>query len=48
MYFSNRIKTINKMTTGNQNLYLFIFQTLNLAGNYAQSGNKSQWVVVIQ
>ena len=48
MYFYNRKNTINKMTTGNQNLYLFNIQTLNLAGNYAQSGNKSQWVVVIQ
>ena len=36
------------MKAGNQNLYLFIFQTLNLAENYAQSGNKRQWVVVIQ
>jgi len=48
MYFSKSINTINKMTTGNQNLYLFIFQTHNLTGNFAQSGNKSQWVVVIQ
>jgi len=36
------------MTTGNQNLYLFIFQTHNLAGNSAQSGNKRHRVVVIQ
>ncbi len=36
------------MTTGNQNLYLFKAQRFNLAGNSAQRGNKSQWVVVIQ
>ena len=48
MYFSKSINTINKMTTGNQNFYLFNIQTLNLVGSIAQSGNKSQWVVVIQ
>ena len=47
MYFSKRITTINKMATGNQNLYLFKTQRFNLEGNFAQSGNKSQWVVVI-
>jgi len=47
MYFYNHKNTINKMTTGNQNLYLFNIQTLNLAGSIAQRRNKSQWVVVI-
>ena len=41
MYFSSRKNTINNMTTGNQNFYLFNIQTLNLRGNFAQSGNKS-------
>jgi len=47
MYFYNRKNTINKMTTGNQNFYLFNIQTLNFVGCIAQCGNKSQWVVVI-
>ncbi|MCD4697005.1 MAG: hypothetical protein K8S16_12280, partial [Bacteroidales bacterium] len=38
---------INKMATGNQNLYLIILQALNLAGNFAQRGNKRHRVVVI-
>ena len=47
MYFSNRTTTINKMATGNQNLYLFKAQRFNLAGNFAQRGNKRHRVVVI-
>ena len=35
------------MTAQNQNLYLFKTQPFNLAGNSAQSGNKSHRVVVI-
>lgn len=35
------------MTTETQNVYLFISQTLNKQEYYAQSGNKSQLVVVI-
>jgi len=47
MYFYNRIITIENMTAQNQNLYFAILQTLNTLASYAQSGNKSQWVVVI-
>jgi len=46
MYFSNRITTISKMKKNN-NTYLFKTQRFNFEDNFAQSGNKSQWVVVL-
>ena len=38
MYFSKRITTINKMTKGNPNIYLFKTQRFNLTGNPVHTG----------